>query len=240
MLGLSQQTNAILRHVYTALGTAVALLIYMGVSPDDQAKIVAAVHQIGDGFASIVAGLAVLVPIGSAMFARWTAKPAQQIAAVNAMPDVQVVPASGTATPPVSGAAAIVSSSWLIGLLGLFLLLPGCTLTTGLADMQSVTTAIGKAAVTIAVDAKSVATVACPVLPTLEQLSAAVNVAQSKYAASADAVANITCAVLAPKATATPLPTTVLSVPAAPLPAASADSSAVVPLAAPAAAPGAG
>jgi hypothetical protein len=130
MLGLSDSTNAVLRHVYTALGTAVALLLYIGVSPDEQVKIVAAVHQIGDGFASIIGGLAVLVPIVTALYARWTAKPAQQIAAVEAAGHV-VVPLSDDAPGAPPAVSAKLSSHWIVGALGIVLLLAlgACTIT---------------------------------------------------------------------------------------------------------------
>lgn len=89
---LSAQTHAWLRHVYTGLGTATAMAVTFALlSSDDQQKITDAVQQIGNGIEMILGGLGVLVPIASALYARFTAKPAQQIKAVNALPDKQVI-----------------------------------------------------------------------------------------------------------------------------------------------------
>jgi hypothetical protein len=107
---------------------------------------------------------------------------------------------------------------FMLGALALALpiLAGGCTLTTALADMHTATDAVVKVSAEANTDIHAVAGAACPVLPTVEQLGAAVNVAQNKYAASADAVAGIACAVLAPQPAATPLP---IAAPAAATPA---------------------
>jgi len=91
MLGFSAQANAFIRHVYSFLGGAMLMLGALGVDADTQQKIVTAVHQIGDGLGQILAGLGLLTPVAMGLWARWTAKPAQQIAAVKAMPDKDVV-----------------------------------------------------------------------------------------------------------------------------------------------------
>ena len=83
MLGFSAQANAFIRHVYSMLGGAVLMLGILGVDADTQQKIVTAGHQIGDGLGQVLAGLGLLVPIVMGFWARWTAKPAQQVAAVN-------------------------------------------------------------------------------------------------------------------------------------------------------------
>lgn len=127
MLGFSAQANAFIRHVYSFLGGAMVVLGLAGIDTDTQAKILAAVHQIGDGLSSILAGVGVLVPIAVGLWARWTAKPAQQIAAVNAIPGVAVVKDGSANLDP--SVPPTVRSPWAIGLLALLLLAPlagGC------------------------------------------------------------------------------------------------------------------
>jgi hypothetical protein len=99
---LTAQTHAWLRHVYTGLGIAGSLITTLALLPPDQLQaLIAAVHQIGDGFEGVLAGVGVLVGIGSALYARFTAKPESQVAAVEAQGNV-VVPVSdrSAAAPP--------------------------------------------------------------------------------------------------------------------------------------------
>lgn len=84
MLGLSASANAFIRHVYSALGGAGFAFLLLGIDDTTRDHIIAAVHQIGDGVSSILAGLGVLVPIGAGLYARYTAKPEQQVKAVEA------------------------------------------------------------------------------------------------------------------------------------------------------------
>ena len=84
--------NAILRHVYTLTAGVVATLAIVGVSQGDQTAIGDAVHKIGDGIASIIAGLGILVPIVSALFAAKSASKVSQAAAVATTPGLKVVP----------------------------------------------------------------------------------------------------------------------------------------------------
>jgi hypothetical protein len=111
MLGFSAQANAFIRHLYSYLAGIVTVLGIAGVSPDVQQQIVTSVHQIGDGVTSILAGVGPLVVIVMGLIARWTAKPEQQKAAVNAMPDVQVVPAPGYVAPS-PNSVTLKSSAW--------------------------------------------------------------------------------------------------------------------------------
>jgi hypothetical protein len=118
MIGLSAAANAFFRHVYSYVAGAMTVLGIMGVSPDMQQQIVASVHQIGDGVSSILAGVMPLVSLAAALYARWTAKPDQQVAAVRAIPGVAVV-AQGSADAPSPAAAAKLQSHWVVGLLAL-------------------------------------------------------------------------------------------------------------------------
>ena len=100
-------------------------------------------------------------------------------------------------------------------------LLGGCTLTTAGGTpltLSNVTAAIGNGAA--AADKAFVA--ACPVLPTVEQVSNAlgaatgVNVAGNGYINSTEAVLSIMCATLAPTPTVTAVP--IPATPTAPVP----------------------
>ncbi len=136
MLGFSAQANAFIRHLYSFLGGGLAFAApFMALDSDTQAKIIAAVHQIGDGFMSILTGIGVLAPIVMGLIARFTAKPEQQKAAVEAAGNV-VVPVSGDAKSVLQSSAwgpllflmavGAVASPWLLllfvgaGLLALF------------------------------------------------------------------------------------------------------------------------
>ncbi|HTR86197.1 MAG TPA: hypothetical protein VMI56_17065 [Reyranella sp.] len=137
MLGFTASTNAFIRHVYSFLGGAAALAGLAGVSPDTFASIVTAIHQIGDGVSSIMTGLGTLVPLAAGAYAAFTATRKQQIKTVNAMPDVQVVPASATVS--LTGQAKA-SAHWLVTLLAIAVcapLLGGCL--TTLPNGQQVT-----------------------------------------------------------------------------------------------------
>lgn len=86
--------NAALRHVYSIAGAAIATLAIVGMSQGDQTALGQAVHQIGDGFASIVAGVSTLIPIISALFAARKASAPQQAASIAQTDGLKVVPTS--------------------------------------------------------------------------------------------------------------------------------------------------
>lgn len=97
MLKFIAPTTAWLRHVGTAAGSAVALLgILAGLSPDDQTQVLAAVRQFVDGATTLLAAIGTLTGFALALWARWTAKPEQQVKAVDAMPNATVVPVDPT------------------------------------------------------------------------------------------------------------------------------------------------
>jgi hypothetical protein len=57
-----------------------------------------AVHKIGDGAASIAAGVSMLIPVVSGVYAAWTASRTRRLEAMNADPQiVQVIAKRGTA-----------------------------------------------------------------------------------------------------------------------------------------------
>lgn len=102
----SAQVNSALRHVYTAVGTATAVLIYVGLSQGNATALGNGVHQIGDGIASIVAGVTTLIPVASALWAAWSASPFARMLAMNQDPGVkQVITVPGT--PAAAAADAI-------------------------------------------------------------------------------------------------------------------------------------
>ena len=82
--------NAILRHFYTAAGIGTAVLIAVGMSQGDATKLGEAVHQIGEGLASVAMGVTTLVGMASAAYAGWSATRKSQVAAVAAVPGTVV------------------------------------------------------------------------------------------------------------------------------------------------------
>ena len=86
--------NAGLRHVYSITATAIATATIIGLSQGDATALGTAIHQIGDGIASIVAGITTLIPIASALFAAWSGNRVQQAARIAQMPGLKVVPTS--------------------------------------------------------------------------------------------------------------------------------------------------
>ena len=92
------QVNSALRHVYTAAATATSVLVMVGLSQGDATTIGHAVHQIGDGAASIIAGVTALIPIASAAYAAWTASPFSRLLRLQKDPQIkQVIAVPGTA-----------------------------------------------------------------------------------------------------------------------------------------------
>lgn len=95
----NDETNAALRHVYTAVGTATAVLVLVGMSQGDATTIGNAIHQIGSGVALIVAGVGALIPVVSGIFAALSASPLAALLRMQKNPDIkQVVAIPGTPT----------------------------------------------------------------------------------------------------------------------------------------------
>lgn len=93
------ETNAALRHVYTAVGVATATLVLVGMSQGNATAIGNAVHQIGSGIASIVAGVGALIPIVSGIYAALSASPLAGLLRMQKNPDIrQVIAVPGTPT----------------------------------------------------------------------------------------------------------------------------------------------
>jgi hypothetical protein len=104
-LPTSDQVNAALRHVYTAAGTAAAVLVFVGLSQGDATKLGTGIHQIGDGVASIIAGVTTLIPVASALYAAWTASPFSRLISMKKNPEIaQVLAKPGTATAALADA----------------------------------------------------------------------------------------------------------------------------------------
>lgn len=71
----SNQLNAGLRHVYTAVGTAFTILVALAVIPQDQVQpALDAIHQIGDGIQQIFGGASKLWIILGPIIASLAAK----------------------------------------------------------------------------------------------------------------------------------------------------------------------
>jgi len=95
----TDQINSFLRHVYTATATAVSVLAMVGLSQGDTTAIGDAVHKIGDGISSIVAGVGILVPVASGLWAAWSASPFSRLLSMKHNPEIaQVLAVPGTPT----------------------------------------------------------------------------------------------------------------------------------------------
>lgn len=95
----SDEVNALLRHVYSSTATAISVLVLVGLSQGDATALGNAIHQIGDGIAKIVAGVAALIPIASGIYAAYTASPFARLLRAKANPEIaQVLVVPGTKT----------------------------------------------------------------------------------------------------------------------------------------------
>lgn len=104
-LPTNDQVNSALRHVYTAVGTASAVLVMVGLSQTDATALGAAVHKIGDGFASIIAGIGMLIPIVSGLYAAWSASPFSRLLGLKNNPEIaKVLAVPGTPTAALADA----------------------------------------------------------------------------------------------------------------------------------------
>lgn len=85
----TDQINSGLRHVYTATATGTAVAVLIGLSQGQATALGVAVHQIGDGIASIIAGVSTLISVGSAAYAMWSASPFSRMLAVSKDPQTE-------------------------------------------------------------------------------------------------------------------------------------------------------
>ena len=100
----TDQVNSALRHVYTAAGVVAAGTIYIGLNPGVAQTIAPAVHKIGDGISSILAGISLLIPVVSAIFAAWSASPFSRLLWAKKNPEIkQVITVSGTPMAKLAG-----------------------------------------------------------------------------------------------------------------------------------------
>lgn len=98
-LPTSAQVNSALRHVYTAAGTGTAVLVLVGLSQGNATALGTAIHQIGDGVASIIAGVTALIPVASAIWAAWSASPFSRLLAMKKDTGIaKVIAVKGTPT----------------------------------------------------------------------------------------------------------------------------------------------
>lgn len=82
------QVQSILRHIYTAAGAVTTMLVFLGWSQGDATAIGAAVHAIGDGIASVIAGASSLVMLITPIYAAWKRSRKQMVKDVDALPGV--------------------------------------------------------------------------------------------------------------------------------------------------------
>ena len=95
----TDETNAALRHVYTGVAVATGTLVIVGLSQGNATAIGNAVHLIGSGVASIIAGISALIPIVSGIYAAVSASPLSGLLRMDKNPEIkQVVAVPGTAT----------------------------------------------------------------------------------------------------------------------------------------------
>lgn len=81
-----------LRHVYTAVGASFATLVTVGVlTQGDATTISTAIHQIGDGIASIAAGIGALVPFVSAAYAMISASRKARLTSLAKDPEIKSI-----------------------------------------------------------------------------------------------------------------------------------------------------
>jgi hypothetical protein len=121
----SEQVHAGLSHVYSGVAGASAALIFIGMSQVDTNALSTGIHQIGDGVASIVAGVTTLIPVALGLYAAYQKSPLsklldfkknKQIAQVlavpgtpmaalaDAIPGDKITVATSTLPPPVAQA----------------------------------------------------------------------------------------------------------------------------------------
>jgi hypothetical protein len=88
------QVAAVMRHVYTATGAAVAAAVALGaMGQEDADKAVVVVQQLGEGLGIVIGAMAALLPILNALRAGRSASPAEQVRKVEQnVPGVVVVP----------------------------------------------------------------------------------------------------------------------------------------------------
>jgi hypothetical protein len=99
LMPTADQVNSFMRHVYSAVGVAVAVAVTFGLNPDLAATIAPAVHQIGDGLAKVIAGITALIPVVSGLYAAWTASPFSKLMSAKNNPEIkQVIAVAGTQT----------------------------------------------------------------------------------------------------------------------------------------------
>jgi hypothetical protein len=84
----SDQIAAGLHHVYNTTGTTAAVLLFVGLSQGNSTALGVGVHQIGDGVASIAAGITTLIPVATALYAMWNNSPFSKL--MNFKKNVQI------------------------------------------------------------------------------------------------------------------------------------------------------
>lgn len=93
----SEQINAVVHQVVTAVAAASAVLVYVGLSQGDATALGKGIEQIGGGIASIIAGITTLIPIASALYSLWDHSPWRKMTALKADPEIaQVIAVAGT------------------------------------------------------------------------------------------------------------------------------------------------
>lgn len=87
----SDSVSAFMRNVYAALAGCTGTLLVIGISQADIDTFTSAVHLIGEGLSSIVAGVAVMVPLVTGSIAAYKASRKGRLVAMDKDPEISIV-----------------------------------------------------------------------------------------------------------------------------------------------------
>lgn len=106
----SKVVQAVLRHVYTAVGAGVTVAGIIGLSASDGASIMTAVQKIGDSVVAITTALGVIVPVIMATWAGLRSTKTADAANIVRSPDLDLVPLNATGAKLIEDAKEQVKS----------------------------------------------------------------------------------------------------------------------------------
>lgn len=108
--------QAFLRNIYAAVGSGLAVAVIIGLSQGDATALGNAIHQIGDGIASIASGISALIPILTGLYAAWTATRNSKLTSLAKDPQVvQVVVQDKKVADAVPSAKVIDANTAVVG-----------------------------------------------------------------------------------------------------------------------------
>ena len=106
----SKVVQAVMRHVYTAVGAGVTVAGIIGLSATDGASIMTAVQKIGDSIVAITTALGVVVPIVMATWAGMRSTKTADAENIVKSPDLDLVPLTPEGSKLIADANAKVNS----------------------------------------------------------------------------------------------------------------------------------